>query len=64
MRSLTKCLYIFHIAYYGLEMLIVKSSGAALKKPRTVRLDHVIEYGELLRRYCDNFISIVCIQCR
>ena len=42
--------------YHYAHVFSAQSSGAALKKPRYVRLEHVIEYGELLsnhgRGYC------------
>jgi altronate dehydratase len=34
--------------YRGLYNIVLKSVGAARKLPRDVRLDHVIDYGELL----------------
>lgn len=37
--------------YRGLYNITLKSAGAAMKKLPDVRLDHVIEYGELLRRH-------------
>lgn len=37
--------------YRGLYNITLKSAGAAMKKLPDVRLDHVIEYGELLHRH-------------
>eukprot|EP00730_Choanoeca_flexa_P001769 TRINITY_DN10775_c0_g1_i2.p1 TRINITY_DN10775_c0_g1~~TRINITY_DN10775_c0_g1_i2.p1 ORF type:complete len:999 (+),score=247.95 TRINITY_DN10775_c0_g1_i2:14-3010(+) len=37
--------------YRGLYNITLKSAGAAMKKLPEVRLDHVIEYGELLHRH-------------
>ena len=41
--------------YRGLYNITLKSAGAAMKKLPDVRLDHVIEYGELLHRHGDGY---------